>query len=173
MPSRQRCRRTSLHSLNSWRRRSRKRGEFFERRKAKMDPSAERRCPGGKSPGITTAEIIADGVVHAIGVCLGIVGAVTIVVMAVRGRTNRRGAHLLPACHVRPSRFQRRRLPFPPTINSGTSNPNRFISRSHKRDRGGIASRIRNHDGPLLAAGARKNEKLNTLVVHGTRHYHV
>jgi ATP-dependent DNA ligase len=25
----------------------------------------------------------------------------------------------------------------------------------------------------LIAAGTRKNEKLNTLVVHGTRRYHV
>jgi channel protein (hemolysin III family) len=30
------------------------------------------------------SEIIADGVVHAIGVCLGLIGAVTIVVMAVK-----------------------------------------------------------------------------------------
>ena len=30
------------------------------------------------------AEIIADGVVHAIGVCLGLIGATTIVVMAVK-----------------------------------------------------------------------------------------
>jgi len=30
------------------------------------------------------AEIVADGVVHAIGVCLGLIGAVTIVVMAVK-----------------------------------------------------------------------------------------
>jgi hypothetical protein len=36
----------------------------------------------GKSAGITTAEIIADGVVHAIGVCLGLIG-VTIVMIAV------------------------------------------------------------------------------------------
>jgi hypothetical protein len=67
-----------------------------------------------------------------------------------------------------------RPAPFQPTINPVTSNRNRFISRSLKTDRGGVsASRIRNHDGPLLAAGARKNEKLNTLMVHGTRHYHV
>jgi hypothetical protein len=63
---------------------------------------------------------------------------------------------------------------FPPTINLGTSNRNRFISRSLKRDLCGVsASGKRNHHGPLIAAGARKNEKLNTLVVHGTRHYHV
>ena len=30
------------------------------------------------------AEIIADGVVHAIGVCLGLIGAVTIVVISVK-----------------------------------------------------------------------------------------
>jgi len=61
-------------------------------------------------------------------------------------------------------------LPFHPTINPGTSNRNRFISRSLKRDRCGVsASGIRNHHGPLIAAGARKNEKINTLVVHGTR----
>jgi hypothetical protein len=40
------------------------------------------------------SEIIADGVVHAIGVCLGLIGAVTIVVMAV----NQRGADL-GLCH--------------------------------------------------------------------------
>jgi len=34
------------------------------------------------------AEIISDGVVHAIGVCLGLIGAVTIVVIAVRNRTH-------------------------------------------------------------------------------------
>src|SRR5262249_49642311 len=39
---------------------------------------------GGKSAGITTALIIADGVVHAIGVCLGLIGAVTIIVIAVK-----------------------------------------------------------------------------------------
>jgi len=42
------------------------------------------RCPGQISWHYDRTEIIADGVVHAIGVCLGIVGAVTIVVMAVR-----------------------------------------------------------------------------------------
>jgi hypothetical protein len=78
------------------------------------------------------------------------------------------------SCIIEPSRCQRRRLPFQPAINPGTSNRNRFISRSLKRDLCGVrASRIRNHHGPLIAAGARKNEKLNTLVVHGTRHYHV
>jgi hypothetical protein len=52
-------------------------------------------------------------------------------------------------------------LPFQPTINLGTSNRNRFISRSLKRYRcGASASGIRNHHGPLIAAGARKNEKL-------------
>src|SRR5215468_431565 len=42
------------------------------------------RCPGQISWDYDRTEIIADGVVHAIGVCLGIVGAVTIVVMALR-----------------------------------------------------------------------------------------
>ena len=42
------------------------------------------RCPGQISWHYDRTEIIADGVVHAIGVSLGIVGAVTIVVMAVR-----------------------------------------------------------------------------------------
>src|SRR5215470_17393630 len=41
------------------------------------------RCPGQISWHYDHAEIIADGVVHAIGVCLGLIGAVTIVVMAV------------------------------------------------------------------------------------------
>ena len=41
------------------------------------------RCPGQISWHYDRAEIIADGVVHAIGVCLGLIGAVTIVVMAV------------------------------------------------------------------------------------------
>jgi hemolysin III len=39
-----------------------------------------RRAPTCRS----CAEIIADGVVHAIGVCLGVIGAITIVVMAVK-----------------------------------------------------------------------------------------
>src|SRR6516164_3212316 len=42
------------------------------------------RCPGQISWHYDRAEIIADGVVHAIGVCLGLIGAVTIVVMAVK-----------------------------------------------------------------------------------------
>ena len=41
-------------------------------------------CPGQISWDYDRAEIIADGVVHAIGVCLGLIGAVTIVVMAVK-----------------------------------------------------------------------------------------
>ena len=41
------------------------------------------RYPGQISWDYDRAEIIADGVVHAIGVCLGLVGAVTIVVIAV------------------------------------------------------------------------------------------
>src|SRR5258708_20711511 len=40
--------------------------------------------PGQISWHYDRAEIIADGVVHAVGVCLGLVGAVTIVVMAVK-----------------------------------------------------------------------------------------
>src|SRR6266404_8559847 len=42
------------------------------------------RCPGQISWHYDRAEIIADGVVHAIGVCLGLIGAVTIVLMAVK-----------------------------------------------------------------------------------------
>jgi len=42
------------------------------------------RCPGQISWHYDRTEIIADGVVHAIGVCLGLIGAVTIVVMAVK-----------------------------------------------------------------------------------------
>jgi len=75
---------------------------------------------------------------------------------------------MLSASHIGPSRRQRRWLPFQPAINLGTSNRNRFISRSLKG--GGCrlgASGIRNHHGPLIEAGARKNEKINTLVVHG------
>jgi hypothetical protein len=33
------------------------------------------------------------------------------------------------------------------------------------------ASRVRDRQGPLIAAGARKKNKLNTLVVHGMRYY--
>jgi hemolysin III len=40
-------------------------------------------CPGQISWDYDLAEIIADGVVHAIGVCLGLIGAVTIIVIAV------------------------------------------------------------------------------------------
>src|SRR6516165_1406516 len=42
------------------------------------------RCRGQISWHYDRAEIVADGVVHAIGVCLGLIGAVTIVVMAVK-----------------------------------------------------------------------------------------
>ena len=38
------------------------------------------RCPGQISWHYDRTEIIADGVVHAIGVCLGLIGSVTIVV---------------------------------------------------------------------------------------------
>jgi hemolysin III len=41
-------------------------------------------CPGQISWDYDRTEIIADGVVHAIGVSLGLIGAVTIVVMAVK-----------------------------------------------------------------------------------------
>src|SRR5437667_645442 len=41
-------------------------------------------CPGQISWDYDRAEIIADGAVHAIGVCLGFIGAVTIVVIAVK-----------------------------------------------------------------------------------------
>jgi hemolysin III len=41
-------------------------------------------CPGQISWNYDRAELIADGVVHAIGVCLGLIGAVTIVVIAVK-----------------------------------------------------------------------------------------
>ena len=43
-----------------------------------------RECPGQISWHYDRAEIIADGVVHAIGVFLGLIGAVTLVVMAVK-----------------------------------------------------------------------------------------
>ena len=42
------------------------------------------RCPGQISWHYDRTEIVADGVVHAIGVCLGMVGAVAIVAMAVK-----------------------------------------------------------------------------------------
>jgi hemolysin III len=53
-----------------------------------MNPSRDLRASSDRYPGQISwdydrAEIIADGVVHAIGVCLGLVGAVTIVVIAV------------------------------------------------------------------------------------------
>src|SRR6266576_1859568 len=47
-----------------------------------MNPPRE--CPGQITWNYDRAEIIADGVVHAIGVCLGLIGAVTIVLVAVR-----------------------------------------------------------------------------------------
>ena len=54
-----------------------------------MTPSREvlastDRYPGQISWDYDRAEIIADGAVHAIGVCLGLIGAVTIVVIAVK-----------------------------------------------------------------------------------------
>jgi hemolysin III len=42
------------------------------------------RCPGQISWHYDRAEIIADAVVHAISVCLGLIGSVTIIVMAVK-----------------------------------------------------------------------------------------
>jgi channel protein (hemolysin III family) len=41
-------------------------------------------CPGQISWHYDCAEIIADGVVHAVGVCLGLIGAATIIAMAVK-----------------------------------------------------------------------------------------
>jgi hemolysin III len=41
-------------------------------------------CRGQISWDHDRAEIIADAIVHAIGVCLGLIGAVTIVVIAVK-----------------------------------------------------------------------------------------
>ena len=38
-------------------------------------------CPGQISWDYDRAELIADGAVHAIGICLGLIGAVTIVVI--------------------------------------------------------------------------------------------
>src|SRR5262245_3023250 len=54
-----------------------------------MNPSPEvlasaNRYPGQISWDYDRAAIIADGAVHAIGVCLGLIGAVTIVVIAVK-----------------------------------------------------------------------------------------
>jgi len=46
--------------------------------------SSPEMCRGQISWDYDRAEIIADGVVHAIGVCLGLIGAVTIVVFAVK-----------------------------------------------------------------------------------------
>src|SRR5215475_11066012 len=46
--------------------------------------SSPEMCRGQISWDYDRAEIIADGVVHAIGVCLGLIGAVTIIVIAVK-----------------------------------------------------------------------------------------
>jgi hypothetical protein len=55
------------------------------------------------------AEIIADGVVHAIGVCLGLIGAVTIVLIAVKmERTTSRRSWFMSSAS---SRRWRSRLP--------------------------------------------------------------
>jgi hypothetical protein len=58
-------------------------------------------------------------------------------------------------------------LPFQPITNPGTSNGNRFISRPLKLSAARVSAfRVRNHVGPLIAAGACKNDKLNTFVFH-------
>jgi hemolysin III len=41
-------------------------------------------CPGQISWDYDSAEITADGAVHAVGVCLGVIGAITIIVMAAK-----------------------------------------------------------------------------------------
>src|SRR5438309_2012476 len=46
------------------------------------EPSSDR-CPGQISWHYDRAEIITDGVVHAIGVCLGLIGAVTIIAISI------------------------------------------------------------------------------------------
>jgi hemolysin III len=51
--------------------------------KLSLEPSPDA-YPGQINWDYDRAEIIADGVVHAIGVCLGLIGAVTIVVIAVK-----------------------------------------------------------------------------------------
>src|SRR6201993_3283124 len=51
---------------------------------SREDPDSADRYPGQISWDYDRAEIIADGVVHAIGLCLGLIGAVTIAVIAVR-----------------------------------------------------------------------------------------
>src|SRR4030095_14472982 len=51
--------------------------------KLSLEPSPDA-YPGQINWDYDRAEIIADGVVHAIGLCLGLIGAVTIVVIAVR-----------------------------------------------------------------------------------------
>jgi hemolysin III len=45
--------------------------------------SSSDRCPGQISWHYDRAEIITDGVVHAIGVCLGLIGAVTIIAISI------------------------------------------------------------------------------------------
>ena len=47
-------------------------------------PTSPNICRGQISWDYDRAEIIADGVVHALGVCLGLIGAVVIVVIAVK-----------------------------------------------------------------------------------------
>ena len=61
----------------------------FSRDRCASSPDA---YPGQINWYYDRAEIIADGVVHVIGVCLGILGAVTIVVIAVR----RQGTEVVP-----------------------------------------------------------------------------
>src|SRR5437763_11492921 len=47
-------------------------------------PTSPNICRGQISWGYDRAELIADGVVHALGVCLGLIGAVVIIVIAVK-----------------------------------------------------------------------------------------
>jgi hemolysin III len=54
-------------------------------------------CPGQISWDYDRAEIIADGAVHAIGICLGLIGAVTIVVMSSEHLDSWLGAAVSPA----------------------------------------------------------------------------
>jgi len=67
-----------------------------------MSPSREvlasaDRYPGQISWDYDRAEIIADGAVHAIGICLGLIGAVTIVVMSSEHLDSWLGAAVSPA----------------------------------------------------------------------------
>ena len=62
----------------------------------------------------------------------------------------------------------RRSLLFQPIINLPTHSSNCFIPRSAKLDFGGFRIfRIRDRQGPFIAARARTNEIFDFLVVHG------